>query len=69
MREKLNEWIKNLCSGDGDYKKIYVEDWLRLLKITNQSTPADDDLLTDLKDLARRHSFKNERFNNDVELD
>jgi hypothetical protein len=48
-RDKVSEWMKSLRSGSGDYKKVYTEDYLRLLQMLEINNYADDDLLNNLK--------------------
>ena len=49
IREIVAEWIKNLKSGDGDWKKVYTENYMDLLIKLGVANPADKMLLADLK--------------------
>ena len=51
----IDAWIKGLRSGNGDYKKVYVEDMLSLYKLLGISNPADNQLLDDLVKLKEKY--------------
>jgi len=55
-RITIDTWIASLRSGDGDYKKVYTEDYLLLLKTLGLNNLADDGLLEQLNALTMNHS-------------
>jgi len=55
MRDLIDEWVALLHSGDGDYKKLYTEDYLILLKIIGLNNVADDDLFNQLNNWTKNH--------------
>ena len=50
-RKIIEEWIWGLKSGIGDWKKVYTEDYMDLLKKLGVATEADELLLEDLQGL------------------
>ncbi len=55
MKKTIQEWIAKLKSGNGDYKKVYVEDYLNLLAELEISSIADQQLNKDLRNLAKKY--------------
>ena len=54
-RITIDTWIASLRSGDGDYKKVYTEDYLLLLKTLGLNNVADDDLLKQISNWTKNH--------------
>ena len=55
LRTTIEQWIASLRSGDGDYKKLYTEDYLLLLQVLGINTPADDHLMVQLSELVKKN--------------
>ena len=55
LRKTIEQWIASLRSGEGDYKKIYTEDYLLLLQALGLNTPADDHLMIQLSELVKKN--------------
>ena len=57
IRKVIEVWVKNLKSGNGDYKRVYVEDYLELLIALDVENVADRELLKNLNDLTKKLSW------------
>ncbi len=55
-RKIVEEWMKNLKSGNGDYKRVYVENYIELLIALDVENIADRELLKNLNDLTKKLS-------------
>ncbi len=48
IKEIIQTWVRSLKSGSGDYKIMYVNDWMKLLIKLGLANEADKELLKDL---------------------
>jgi len=55
LHDKIENWVNNLKSGDGDYKKLYTENLMELYIITGCAGIADQQLLTDMKEMVKNY--------------
>ncbi len=55
-KSKIEKWMTNLKSGNGDYKRVYVEDYVRLLILLGVATKPDEWLLKELTELSKKLS-------------
>jgi len=54
LHNKIEKWVKNLKSGDGDYKKIYTENLLELYMIVDCANLMETSLYNDLKEMVEK---------------